>query len=52
MRLVHSKLMNIVFCVAPNVVIIIMAPPSVNLHPLSGRNDRVFGQMASVLKRI
>ena len=52
MRLVHSRMMNIVFCVVPNAVIIIIAPPSVSLHPLSGRNDRVFGQIASVLKRI
>ena len=36
----------------PNAVIMIIAPPSVSLHPLCGRNDSVFGQIVSALKRI
>ena len=52
MRFVHSRIRNIAFCVVPNAVIMIIAPPSVSLHPLCGRNDSVFGQIVSALKRI
>ena len=36
----------------PKAVIMIIAPPSVSLHPLCGKNDSVFGQIVSDLKKM
>ena len=36
----------------PKAVIMIIALPNVNLHPLCGKNDSVFGQIVSDLKKI
>ena len=36
----------------PNAAIMIIAPPSVSLHPLCGKNDSVFGQIVSDLKKM
>ena len=52
MNLADSNTRNITFCSIPKADIVSIAPPRASFQSWFGRCERVFGQMASDLKKM